>query len=85
MVESQLEDLLEGADEVFGLARREESRLGSAPDAIHGRAGAVAHDEGHPPAEEHHRPETAALEVELAPMRTAVLDHEVTEVPIVAA
>jgi hypothetical protein len=39
------------------------------------------HDKGHPPAEQHHRPEAAALEVELAPMVTRVLSGEVENAP----
>ena len=56
LLEPELEDLLEGADEVLGGARRHESGRRATTDPVHRGSPRVAHDQGHPPAEEHHRP-----------------------------
>jgi len=79
LVEAKLVDLLEGADEVLGLTCREECRLGTAPDAVDGRAAGVADGEGHPPTEQHHRPESAPLEVDLSSMGAGVGHREVAD------
>ena len=51
LFEPEPEDLLEGADEVFGLTRGQETRRRPTTDPVRGLSSRVAYDQGNPPAE----------------------------------